>query len=445
MIHVEAPVTAAPAQPTGPTEICGSFIFDYNSSAVPNATAYTWEVLPTSAGTISGTGITGTLNASNTWNGPFTVKMTGSNSCGAGPASPVLNVVSTHQPLVYSLFSGGGYCAGQPGYEIKLEDSETGVNYQLYKDGFASGSLVPGTGNMLSFGPQTVGTYTVTAVNGICTDDMQGASTNYVIDPPATATQPTGPASTCNNSPSTFTASLPANGYTLLWSLNPSTAGTIAQPTLTTAVVTWTPGFSGPVAVTVQGQNECGEGQASAAHTITVNAIPTPVTSGNTSVCKTQEITYSTIANSGSTYVWAVTGGTINSGQGSNQITVIWGNPGIGSVSVTETSAEGCTGTSQALSVTISECTSIAEIQTESITIYPNPAMDQLNIKLNTDFKVHEILIYNKIGQLISRQPNLNAAGETEITIDISSLTTGVYTLRLNGENLSLNKLFIRK
>jgi len=445
LIHVEAPVNVAPAQPSGPTEICGSFTFNYTSAAAPNATSYTWAIDPALAGTISGTGISGTLIASNTWNGPFTVSITGSNSCGTSPSSQGLNVVSTHQPLIYSLFSGGGYCAGQPGYEIKLEDSEAGVDYQLYKDGIASGSAVPGTGNTLSFGNQTVGSYTVTASNGNCSANMQGVSTNYIIDPPAVALLPAGPSTTCNNNPSTFTSSLPANGYTLLWTLNPSTAGTIAQPTLTTAVVTWAAGFSGSVDVTVQGQNECGEGQASPAHSITVNAVPAPEVTGITSVCKTQEISYSTTSTSGSTYTWAVTGGTISSGQSTNQITVIWGNPGNGAVSVTETSVSGCTGSSQVFTVTISECTGMADLQAESITIYPNPASDQLNISFaKSMYKSVQLSIYNNVGQAVYHSTDLNLSDRSPLKIDISGLIPGSYTLSIVTENEIQNQVFIK-
>ena len=446
LITVEAPVTSAPAQPAGPTAICGSFTFDYTSVAVPNATSYTWMVEPPTAGTITGTGITGTLNASNTWNGPFTVNITGSNSCGAGPSSPILNVVSTHQPLVYSLFTGGGYCAGQPGFEIKLEDSETGVNYQLYKDGIVSGAALPGTGNTLSFGLQTVGTYTASGVNGACSVDMQGASIVYIIDPPAAATQPNGPASTCNNVPTTFTAVLPANGFTLLWTLNPSSAGTITQPSLTTAVFTWAPGFSGSVAITVQGQNECGDGAASPAHTITVNALPAPVALGNTSVCKNQETTYTTVSNSGSSYSWVVTGGSIQSGQGSNEIIVLWGSPGTGTVAVTETSAAGCTDLSPLLTVAVDACTGINDNKSEFLSVYPNPASDHLNIALKAEFKTSvELAIYNTTGQLVRKFSKVNANNTNELRIDISDLTPGVYMLRITDENQFISKSFLKK
>jgi hypothetical protein len=58
---------------------------------------------------------------------------------------------------------------------------------------------------------------------------------------------------------------------------------------------------------------------------------------GSNLVCNTNPTkTYSVTAIAGSTYQWAVTGGTILSGQGSNQVTVQW-NTGTGTISVTQT------------------------------------------------------------------------------------------------------------
>jgi uncharacterized delta-60 repeat protein len=443
-ITVEAPVTVAPSVPSGPTENCGSFTYQYTTAAVPNSTGYTWSVNPATAGTISGSGVSGSLSASNIWSGAYTVQVAGFNSCGTGPVSPELSCTLVHQPLVYSLFSGGGYCIGQTGYEIKLEDSETGVNYQLFKDGVDSGSPVPGTGEMLSFGLQPVGTYTVTAVNGICSASMLGASTNYIIELPSTATQPSGPATICNNVPSTFTATLPVNGFTLLWTLTPAVAGTVTQPTLTSALVTWNPAFSGSVSVTVQGQNECGNGPASPAHTIMVEPLPVPVVAGSTLVCINQEIAYSTGSFIGSNFAWTVSGGTIISGQGSNEVTVLWGNAGTGTLSVTETSLANCIGTSPVLSVAIDPCTGTSDNKQDGITIYPNPATDQLNIVTASAGKIPvSIAIYNHTGQLVYESGKV--ANGPGMKVDVSTLKTGIYTVRITTAEEVFSKIFVKK
>lgn len=63
---------------------------------------------------------------------------------------------------------------------------------------------------------------------------------------------------------------------------------------------------------------------------------PSPVIAGNNNACINGTQTYSVPATAGHTYTWQVTGGTILSGQGTNQITVMWGNEGVGSVNVEE-------------------------------------------------------------------------------------------------------------
>jgi hypothetical protein len=63
---------------------------------------------------------------------------------------------------------------------------------------------------------------------------------------------------------------------------------------------------------------------------------------------------YAVANNPGSTYQWTVTGGTINTGQGTNTIQINWAAvPGNYQVSVVETDANGCLGTPVQCSVTI--------------------------------------------------------------------------------------------
>ena len=94
--------------------------------------------------------------------------------------------------------------------------------------------------------------------------------------------------------------------------------------------------------------------------TITVNPLPTPVITGPAPVCQTIGTNYSTYSTpnvAGHTYTWAVAGGTIISGQGTNSITVNWTTVGLGNVSVTET-------------ITSTTCSAPA---TKPVTINPKP------------------------------------------------------------------------
>ncbi len=83
-------------------------------------------------------------------------------------------------PTVYAVTGGGAYCAGGTGVAIGVSNSNTGINYQLYRGTVAVGSPVSGTGSAISFGLQTVaGTYTVVATNTTtgCFVGMSGTAT----------------------------------------------------------------------------------------------------------------------------------------------------------------------------------------------------------------------------------------------------------------------------
>ena len=57
--------------------------------------------------------------------------------------------------------------------------------------------------------------------------------------------------------------------------------------------------------------------------------------------------------NAGSTYAWSVTNGVITSGQGTANVSVLWGEEGAGSLTVVETNAEGCSGTAVTIDVNV--------------------------------------------------------------------------------------------
>lgn len=444
MIQVQSPVTEAPVQPSGPAEICGLTNHEYTTQAVPLAASYAWVATPSSAGTFSGTGLTGTLAASNTWNGTFTVKVAGANACGNGPYSAELACTLYHQPVVYSLYAGGGYCDGTAGYDVKLEDSETGINYELYRNGITTGTILAGTGDQLSFGPQTEGEYTVVATNGYCTGNMMGVAQVYVIPEPAQPAQPSGPASVCNNTVSSYSVQLPASAYWLVWTLGPPDAGTVSQPDLTTAEINWNEDFSGTAELLVQGANECGTGPVSAVLHIQVNQTPVPEIAGDEIVCTNDVTGYWVPDAPGSTYNWSVTGGTIAAGQGTHEITILWGSAaGAGTVSVTEETQAGCSGASAVFNINIEICPGIADKSGISETLYPNPAGESFTIKLEDALSQDAVCVVIDASGKSIKSEKISAGNLVVPTMNISSLPSGLYMVRilLNRKLISQSKL----
>ncbi len=113
-----------------------------------------------------------------TQTGTYTVVATNtSTGCSSTMTGSVVMGGGTPPTSTFFVTGGGIYCAGGPGMPVGLNDTETGVTYQLYLDGNPVGSTLAGTGSAISFGNQTgTGTYTVvgTKTSGDCTATMTG-------------------------------------------------------------------------------------------------------------------------------------------------------------------------------------------------------------------------------------------------------------------------------
>jgi hypothetical protein len=74
-------------------------------------------------------------------------------------------------------------------------------------------------------------------------------------------------------------------------------------------------------------------------------------------------------------------------------------------------------------------------------TLYPNPAKSVLNITSKETIEVKSISIYNTLGQLVLVIPN----GEKVSKIDVSSLTTGNYFIKINSDKGTSNARFVKE
>jgi hypothetical protein len=143
-------------------------------------------------------------------------------------------------------------------------------------------------------------------------------------------------AAVCDYETFTLSAAEAQNYTELLWTT--SGDGAFDVPTILNPV--YTPGpqdiATGTVTLTLKAVNlPCAESVNDMI--LTINQTPVPEISGLQSVCPNIETTYITPELTGYNYEWAVTGGTITSGQNTSQITVSWDPAGNGSVTVTQT------------------------------------------------------------------------------------------------------------
>ncbi len=430
-------IPAQASTPSGSGDPCQNSSPQYSTDPVTYASTYTWTVEPGNAGSFSGNGTTATLNLSQTYTGTINIKVRAENECGDGAWSNVLTSTVRATPTIYNITAQGtgAYCEGTSGTELILDGSETGVEYELFLDDVSTGVIVSGTGDVISFGTYTEeGIYTAMGATDYCSMDMSGSTWVHMISVPGTPGTPAGNTAVCSDNDSTsYTTSGASDANYYTWTLSPENAGEIIG-TDVDAYVDWDDSFSGLAEINVMGSNECGDGPVSDNIEVNVYAIPDPAISGETLVCEFWEgIVYTTANHPDNTYSWEIEGGIITDGAGTSEVTVDWGAAGNGWLRVTEVTPEACEKTTEDYGVTIDDCTAIEELDLQHVSIYPNPAREELFIEfereLNESFTVRIMDLTGKSVAVYNE-----TASNGLIRINISELKKGLYSIELSNQ-----------
>lgn len=281
-----SPQPGIPGTPSGPAQLCvNPQITSYSTSGTSPASAYIWELLPTTAGTLTSNWTTVTVDWTDTYSGTAQLHVMAVNNGCNGSWSNFLDIHISNGPSQYSVNGGGTYCAiGGTGLPVGLSGSEMNVNYTLYKDGSATTNVVPGTGSGITFGNQTsAGLYTVhgTSTQTTCSMVMNGSAPLFV-DPqaPEIPGTPQGPDQTNAGTSSIYTTTGGQYATTYNWEVSPTTAGVFSGST-TTGTITWNETYLGIAEVTVQGVNSCGTGTISETKSVTILPIVGVYDKGN--------------------------------------------------------------------------------------------------------------------------------------------------------------------
>ncbi len=330
----------------GPTVVCSGETVEYSTD--DNAGhSYAWTV--SGGGSIVSNPASSTINVQWTTAGSWTLSVTQVNSSGNCARTQIATVVVKQTPTATAISRvtpGGNLNQACQGQQITYS---TPANAASTFNWTVTGGTVVGsaTGNQVLVNWQNQGNGTITVTETTTGTTCATTRTANV----AVGYQPTpaidGARVVCIDKTHTY-ATLTVPGSTYNWSITPANAfQTVAgypaaseitvrwiQPGLHTMTVTET--ALGGFCVGVQTIN------------VRVNPIPTPaITSatgfGNPStrrpgvVCNNSTHTYAVTATPDNVFQWAVTGGTILSGQNTNTITVQWGAAGAGTVACTET------------------------------------------------------------------------------------------------------------
>ncbi len=221
-------------------------------------------------------------------------------------------------PTAYNVTGTGSYCTGGTGVAVGLDNSETGVTYQLKDAGNANvGTPVNGTtGSAIPFGNQLAGTYTVVATRTIggCTATMTGSAV-VTTNPVPTITTSASP-SICAGATSFTVPYTATTGTPTTYSISGTGITTVANgtfPASSPITVTLSPGASGSsisYTLTVRDANNCTSSSVMGSVTVTP-AVGTPTfTAGATTLCVGGTSTYTAMATNSTSITYSILGGT---------------------------------------------------------------------------------------------------------------------------------------
>jgi hypothetical protein len=74
--------------------------------------------------------------------------------------------------------------------------------------------------------------------------------------------------------------------------------------------------------------------------------------------------------------------------------------------------------------------------------VYPNPSSDVIQIEMNGELQMNQIQVLDQNGKILLS--SAVSADHTNI-LDVSTLATGIYTIRLRNQSQTLNKRFIKQ
>jgi PKD repeat protein len=264
--------------------------------------------------------------------------------------------------------------------------------------------------------PASTTTYTVTVTSGICT-----ATDNITITVSSVSVNAGQDVQICNGSSTTLNA-LGSGATTYTWTpttgiSNPSVSNPTAAPTTSTLYT-----------ITVT------DGLCSASDNINVVVNPNPTTPTITDNSGTLT------TGSAVGYQWLLNGNIIPAANAQQYVPVQ-----NGSYSVVITNGNGCTATSAVYSV-LSVGIEDSKLTSENVAMYPNPTNGELTIKVEFfRSEMANIEIIDMIGKTVVEVENGTVSPGYIKTVDVSSLTGGVYFVRIKTDNQNIIKKLIKE
>ena len=350
-INVTVSPGATVTAPSGTTPICQGGSAAYTTTG-SNASSYNWSVSPSTAATITGTGSSATVAWNSGYSGTATLSVAGVGCSGASTPASTSIVVNPSVGTPSALTGSSTVCQGATVSYTTAAANATSYNWTL------NGSAVAGSGasNSIALPAGLTGAATIAVTANGCNGPSSAASANLTVNPSvASPAAPSGSTSFCQGSTSlTYTTGSVTGATGYVWSLTPSTAGSISG-TGTSGVVTWNSAFSGAatIGVATTGCNASGTPVTTAitvTPTVGAAAAPSGPLTHNEGIGTS---TYSTTASNASGYSWTISPSGAGSISGSGVSAVVTWNPFFTGSATISVAASGCNGPSTSASTTV--------------------------------------------------------------------------------------------
>ena len=349
----------APTQPspTGSNPVCAPGAGSYSVVSEPGIT-YSWTV--SGNGTIAGGQGTNQISVNWTSAGTADVCVTAANDCGisapgcfsvtveAGPEDPV---ISGDNPVCPN---------GTGSYSVPADPNIN--NYTWAVPAGAAVTAGQGTNSItVSFG--TFGGDVCVTID----NDCGAAETCFPVTLGTLPAAPTvsGPDEVCPGETVTYTTPNDAAVTNYNWTV-PACATIDAGQGTNSITVTWDAACTAAGNVCVEVSNDCGGANSDCSPVSIGSNVATPVVTGANTVCISDTETYSvTPVAEATNYIWTITGGTIDSGNGTNSVNVTWNPSGPGEICASVVTDCG-TSDPDCLSVTVNDAPAVPALGGQS-------------------------------------------------------------------------------
>jgi hypothetical protein len=244
-------------------------------------------------------------------------------------------------PVAYNFGSSSSICAGSS-INLTLANSQTGFNYQLYRDGTALGggqyNVSGATGVAIDFPVSSAGTYTVVATNNAsstCTNIMNGAPVITINALPSPTASNNGPV--CAGQPLSLTGSAGFSSYS--WTGPDGFTSNLQSPLVNSSATT---AMAGTYTLTVTDGNTC---QNTAQTIVVVNTPTVAIATNNGPVCVGSPINLTGGPGGMASYGWTGPSGFTSSSQSPNVTASAVLGTHNGTYTLTIVDGNGCTST----------------------------------------------------------------------------------------------------